>query len=162
MRWCRWHAQPLVPADLKYSVEYELQGQKAQPRDRGIQFILYQVLLLWISSTSNGNWGLAKAHIHTHSVHQIYSGLRAVWSATLVAVMTNHLLLFAWHGGLWGMWRVMFTHSGLKDTITPPELLFAAPLTETNSNGEQPLVANYDMKEGMGMGTGTGTQGRER
>lgn len=56
----------------------------------------------------------------------------------------------------------MFTHSGLKDTITPPELLFAAPLTETNSNGEQPLVANYDMKEGMGMGTGTGTQGRER
>ena len=49
---------------------------------------------------------------------------------------------------------MMSFHSGLGETITPTELLFATPSTKTNSNGEQPGVANHDMKEGMGM-TGT-------
>lgn len=49
---------------------------------------------------------------------------------------------------------MMSSHSDLEETITPVELLFAAPSTKTNSNGEQPGVANHDMKEGMGM-TGT-------
>lgn len=46
---------------------------------------------------------------------------------------------------------MMSSHSGLGETITPTELLFATPSTKTNSNGEQPGVANHDMKEGMGM-----------